>query len=478
MEREKKLVKNTLILSIGNLFTKLITFFLLPLYTAILSTEEYGIVDLLNTLVSLLLPIVTFQIEQAVFRYLIENRENERQKKKIISTSFFIVIVQIIIYMLIFVFVSNLIKNEYKIFLATNVIVYILASLLQQIARGFGDNKSYTISSIFSGIFTIVFNVLFLVALDLHAYGMLIGTMIGQIACIVYLFLKLKIYKYLSINCFDKKMLYKMWRYSLPLIPNSISWWVFNASDRVIVSMILGLSMTGILSAANKFSTLYIMVYNFFHLSWLEIISLYIKDSDIESFFNNIFNKVLKIFISIALCIIAVMPFVYPIIINQKFAEGYNQIPIIMIGSILNVVVALETAVYVAKKDTKSIAITSGIAAILNILLHLILIKYIGLYAASISTLLAYFIMMIYRHVNISKKYYKIKINISTIISTFVILGMIMLCYYINYPILNLFCLTITILFSLFINKEFIVDILNMIQKRNGKNGKSLIKKL
>ena len=77
MEREKSLVKNTIILSIGNLFTKLITFFLLPLYTAILSTEEYGIVDLLNTLVSLLLPIVTFQIEQAVFRYLIENREKE-----------------------------------------------------------------------------------------------------------------------------------------------------------------------------------------------------------------------------------------------------------------------------------------------------------------------------------------------------------------------------------------------------------------
>lgn len=47
---------------------------LLPLYTGILSTEEYGIVDLLNTLVSLLLPIVTFQVEQAVFRELIEVR--------------------------------------------------------------------------------------------------------------------------------------------------------------------------------------------------------------------------------------------------------------------------------------------------------------------------------------------------------------------------------------------------------------------
>ena len=74
MDREKKLAKNTVILTIGKLCTQLITFFLLPLYTAVLSTEEYGTVDLLNTLVSLLLPIVTFQIEQAVFRFLIEIR--------------------------------------------------------------------------------------------------------------------------------------------------------------------------------------------------------------------------------------------------------------------------------------------------------------------------------------------------------------------------------------------------------------------
>ena len=68
MNREKSLLKNTIIITIGKVCTQMISFFLLPLYTGILSTEEYGTVDLLNTLVSLLLPIVTFQIEMAVFR--------------------------------------------------------------------------------------------------------------------------------------------------------------------------------------------------------------------------------------------------------------------------------------------------------------------------------------------------------------------------------------------------------------------------
>ena len=50
MSREKQLAKNTLIITVGKVCTQLISFFLLPLYTGILSTEEYGIVDLLNTL--------------------------------------------------------------------------------------------------------------------------------------------------------------------------------------------------------------------------------------------------------------------------------------------------------------------------------------------------------------------------------------------------------------------------------------------
>ena len=181
MSREKNLAKNTIIITIGKICTQLITFFLLPLYTGILSTEEYGTVDLLNTLVSLLLPIVTFQVEQALFRELIEVIDNEESKKKIISSGVITVIFQCIIYLIIFALISPFINNNYKFFLATNVIAYIFLSLFQQIARGLGDNKRYAIGSFISALFTIIFNVLFLVVIKLGAYGMLLGTMSGQL---------------------------------------------------------------------------------------------------------------------------------------------------------------------------------------------------------------------------------------------------------------------------------------------------------
>ena len=114
MNREKTLVKNSAILTVGKICTQMISFFLLPLYTALLSTEEYGTVDLLNTLVSLMLPIVTFQIEQAVFRRLIDNREKDEEIKKIVSTTVCTILVQIIIYVVLFLLISPFINNDYK----------------------------------------------------------------------------------------------------------------------------------------------------------------------------------------------------------------------------------------------------------------------------------------------------------------------------------------------------------------------------
>lgn len=466
MLREKYLFKNTIILTLGKIFTQLVTFLLLPLYTAILSTEEFGIVDLLNTLVSLLIPIVTLQIEQALFRSLIEYRNNDEKKKISITTGIFAVVIQIVIYLIIFIVFSPIIKNTYKFFLVTNVIAYIWASLFQQIARGMGYNRDFAIGSFISGIITIIVTIILLIPLKLGAYGMLIGNMCGQIACVVYIFIKLKLYNFINLKFFDKKILNLMYKYSFPLVPNAISWWVFNASDRIIVSTILGVGQNGILSAAHKFSALYISLYSIFNMSWTETIALHIEDDDIEDFFNKIFNIVFNLFLAIAILIIAIMPFIYEIFINYKYYTGYYQVPIMMIGSIFNIFVGLLGAIYVAKKNTKAIANNTLISAILNIIIHLCLIKYIGLYAATLSTFLAYFIMSIYRIYDIKKKYFNFKIDKHVLTKTIIILTIILISYYINYKILSFIVLMFTILYAININNKSINQIIFFARKK------------
>lgn len=467
MNREKTLLKNTAIITIGKICTQAITFFLLPLYTSILSTEEYGTVDLLNTLVSLLLPIVTFQVEQAVFRKLIESREKEKSKKSIISTAIFSVIFQCIVYLCVFLSIAPFVNNEYKYFLATNVIAYIFASLMQQIARGLGDNIKYAIGSFLAAISTIIFNIIFLVVFKFGANGMLMANMLGQVVCAIYFMFSLKLYKYISYNSFKKKLLRKMWSYSLPLIPNSISWWVFSASNRVIVSGILGVAKNGILSAANKFSSVYITAYNIFNLSWTEMVALHINDEDVEQFLNKTINIIIRFFVALAVGIIACMPIVYPIMINENYSEGYSQVPIMMIGSIFNVVISLIGAIYVAKKNTKAIASISIVSAIINIVVNLTLINFIDLYAATIAPLVAYFAMTIYRFKDLKNKYFEIKIDKGLIVSTVIIMLPILLIYYFaNNIILYFGGILIAAIYAYIINRKNLKAILNMVIKR------------
>lgn len=472
MSREKNLAKNTIIITIGKVCTQLITFFLLPLYTGILSTEEYGIVDLLNTLVSLMLPIITFQVEQAVFRELIEVRNNNEEKTKIISTAVITVISQCILYLILFAIISPFINNNYKLFLATNVITNIFLSLFQQITRGLGDNKRYALGSFISALFIIIFNILFLVVFKLGANGMLLGTMCGQLVAIIYLFISLKLFYYIKLKEYKKDLIKKLWKYSIPLIPNAISWWIFNASDRVIVTSILSVDQNGILAASLKFSAVFITFYNIFNISWTESISIAINDDDIQTYFNKTFNVIMNLFTAMAVGMIACMPFVFPIMINDKFAAGYGLVPISIIASLFNVVVGLVSVIYVAKKNTKAIANTSIVAAVINIIVHLALIKFVGLYAAVVSTFASFFVMSIYRLIDIKKRYFEIKIEKKLIFKSIPILVIVLIFYYLRNSYLNVLSLLIAVVFAWNINKDSCNLLLGFVQKKFLKRSK------
>lgn len=465
MSREKSLVKNTIIITIGKVCTQLITFFLLPVYTALLSTEEYGTIDLLNTLVSLCLPIVTFQIEQALFRHLIDSRNNESEIKNTITTTFVTITVQSIIYLLLFAVISPFIHNQYKYYLATNVIACIFSSIMLQISRGLGDNKMYAVGSFITAFTTVILNVVFIVGFRWGAYGMLTASLIGNIVCSIYIFISKKVYKYIKFKLYSKELLKKLWKYSLPLIPNAISWWIFNSSDRIIVSSVLGIGENGILSAAYKFSSVYITIYNIFNMTWTESASLHINDKDASKFISNTMNVVLKLFASICFGIIVLMPFIFPIMINEKFGNAYNQIPILMLSSLFNVVVGLLSVIYVAKKDTKAVAKTSIMAAIINLIVNLVLIKVIGLYAASISTLAAYLIMAVYRMYDV-KKYVKIKLDRKFILISLLMIILIMALYYINNLYLNIISILCVLIYTFIFNRNSALQIVNMIKNK------------
>lgn len=431
MEKHKELAKNTIVLFVGRFSTQFLSFLLLPIYTKVLSSTEYGTYDLIITYIALIAPIVSLQIEMATFRELIDARNNESKINAIISSSIFSIVIQSIICITIYFIVCFFINIPYSSLVLLNILTVLLSNILMQVARGLGKNIKYSASSIISGISMIFFSIFFLTILRNGIYGLLNASILANATAIIYLFLSCHLYKRIKYANINISIIFNLLKYSMPLIPNGLIWWIINVSDRTIISLFLGAGANGIYAISNKFSSILIQVFNVFNLSWTESASLHIDDEDKDEFFSNIFNKTLKYSLLICLSLISVLPLIFNLLISEKYKDSFMYIPILIIGSIFNIIVSFLGSIYVAKKLTKEIAKTSFSAGILNIIINLLLINIIGIYAAAVSTALAFLIMTIFRIIDV-QKYVKLKIDIIYIYKEIILFQLSILIYYIN----------------------------------------------
>lgn len=460
MSRKKDLAKNTVILTFGRICTQFVSFLLLPLYTAILEPEVYGIADLFNSYIYLIIPIVSLMLDQGLFRFLLECREDEKRKKTLLSTVLSINFIEILIYLLIYIVIQKFIGSQYKIFLLIDVVLNIILNTLLQFARGIGKNGVYAISSFLSASMTVVSNVITLVFLRMGAWGLFISTVVGRLIALIVTMILLKIWKYFEIKEFSKDEAKRLMSYSLPFIPNQLSWWIISVSDRTIISWFLNVAANGLYSVANKFSSIYITFYNIFNLSWTESVSLHINDKDSEEFLENTINTMFKLFYAVCIGIIAYMPLVFPILINEQYNQAYAQVPILMLAVLFQVIVGLYSVIYVALKKSTEIAKTSFWAAVINIGVDVALIKFIGLYAASISTLVAYATMSVYRYFHI-KKYVNVPLHRKGVY--LLITAIVCISYYTNNFFMNIFMALAVTAFAIASNKKFIHDMIMII---------------
>ena len=472
MNKKNNLIRNTLILGLGKVSTQLISFLLLPLYTIFLSPGEYGTVDLIITYMALSVPAITIQLEMAAFRFLIDARDDEPEKQKIISNVLQIITPILITCLMLFAIANIFINIPYFGLILLIICSTIFSSLFLQLARGLGENKKFAVASILAGLVTIITNIIFLVFLHMGAGGMLLSIALANIFCCIYLLATLKIYKYINFKNKDKTLQKELIKYSFPLVPNGVSWWAVSVSDRTIISIVIGVAANGIYAIANKFSTILTGVFSIFSMSWTESASLHINSDDRDSFFSDIYNSIIKLYGSLGLIVIAAIPFVFGILVDSKFNEAYLYIPILIAATLLNAIAGLYGAIYIAKRMTKQVANTTIIAAVINVILTIVLIKFIGIYAAAIATAVAYLIMAVYRHYD-SKKYVAITYEKGIFVKMAVLYALVMVPYYFNNLIGNILSVVVITGIVIILNRSILKvmkdkasDLKNRRQKR------------
>lgn len=465
MSKKKELAKNTIIIFLGKVCTQLISFLLLPLYTSYLLTEEYGLVDLVTTYVTLIVPIITMELEMSVFRYLVDCRKDKNETKKVFSNDFIILLSSLAIFVVLYLGVTCFWKFDYRFLILLDIVICTFSGNFLQIARGVGRTLDYAISCIITGVSTILLNILLIVVFRLGAFGMITSIAVANGLGALYLFIRLKMWQYIDFRKKDKKLIKEMYQYSIPLVPNGISWWIVNVSDRTIITAIIGTAANGIYAVSNKFPTILSSLLGIFNLSWSESAALHIDSPDRDEFFSDISNTVTKLFTCLGVGMIACMPFVFPFLVNKSYNDAYYYIPILVLGAVFNVVVCLYNAVYIAKKMTKQVALTSIIGAVINIVVNIGLIHFIGLYAAAISTAVAYFVMMVYRHIDL-KKYMNITYEKGLLIKTVLIFIFAIVIYYQRNLYLDIFSLVVVVIYSFLMNKDFLLASWNTVMRK------------
>ena len=455
MNQKKQLLVNTIIIAIGKLSTQVISFLLLPLYTSKLTPSEYGTYDLLVTISTFLLPIITMLMEESMFRFLID-AEDFKAKKKVITATIFYTTVGALVFCLISGIVLAIMKYEYAAVFILFILSNIILGLSNALARGMGKIKLYSLSNFILGASTIVLNIVFIVSLKLGVSGLLWSNTIANSATAIIVLLKLHLPHFISKKDLSRKTLSEMLRYSIPLVPNNLSWIIISLSDRLMLSFMTGTDANGIYSVANKFPNIVYTCYGFFSTAWKESAARILKEDNKSAYYNSIYKDIKFFLKAIVLGLIAVMPFAFPILVDSSYSDAYVYIPILVISIYYTNMSNFYGGIFTAYKDTKIMGSTTVMAAITNIVINLIFIPKFGIYAATFSTLISNFMVYVYRRVRLTD-YIRLKEKFNYVF--WILLVITLASYYYNNMITNVITFIVVLAYCIFTNWNFLKKI-------------------
>lgn len=409
LEKNRYLLKNTLIFALGNFGSKLITFLLVPLYTNTLSTSGYGILDIINAIIMIGVPIVTLNISEAVMRFLLDKNSD---KEKILGICYNFSLIAIIFSFLLYP-IFNLFQeiSPYSLLLSIYILVTAVSGISLCYIRGIEKLLIFSIISIVKTLIIGTASIIFLMIFKLGINGYLLAYIIAETATILLcMFFGIKDYK-IKLSKPDKELIKQMVKFSVFLIPNALMWWIINSMDRFMIVPLFGTEANGIYAVSAKIPTILVTVTSIFNQAWLYSAIKEEKDKDIKNnsdYTSNIYSVLFKfITLSSTLLIIILKPLLR-VYVGKEFFSAWIYTPPLLVGSVFLTLGTFLSNEYTVHKDSKGFLRSASVGAILNLVLNFMLMPIMGVLGAAIATCISYIFVFIYRAYDI-RKYKKIQ---------------------------------------------------------------------
>ncbi len=462
------LLSNTLLISLGTFGSKLLVFFMVRFYTDYLTASEYGTADLITQTANLLFPIISLGITEGIFRFALDS---ERDKRSVFTIAFSVITLGSLLFIAI-IPILNLVGN-FKGYVWL-IVVYTLAAcyhaLCSQYIRAIGKTAFFAVQGIINTSFVIILNIVFLAYFNMGILGYVLSVVIADTLCAVIIFIKEKLWRLLT-KSIQKSDFTAMLKYSIPLIPTTVFWWITSVSDRYMVNGFIGSEANGIYAVSYKLPTLLTLVSTVFMQAW-QFSAVSEAEGERQehiSFFSTVWGSFQAVMFLVGSAVIVFAKPAIKILTTDEFYSAWEYVPLLSVAMIFTAFTNFMGTVYVVNKKSNISFITALVGAVTNIILNFLLIPSpLGVQGAAIATVVGYLTAFIIRSV-IAHKYIPFKlcsmhITINTVIILIQTAVMILEVKY--YIIIEMALLILLAVINIKFLLGFINKILNSILRR------------
>lgn len=440
-----KFMKDIGVYAIGNIGSKLITFLMVPLYTYFVhDTSDFGYYDVCLTVCLLLLPFFTLQLRDGAFRFLLDC-DDETQRRRIVSFVARTMLSSLFVTLLVAVVLALFTHIDYLGYTVGLLIAMSLQEVYSQVFRGLGNNRAFVMVGILSALGIGVFSVIFVAYMGWGIKGIFLANIIARVLALLLVEAKVRlITRHTSWNINIGKVGWEILRFTLPLLPGSLCWWLTGSSDRLFIKHFLGLDVNGVYAVAIRFTGIINTLAIIFYQAWQETAILQYHSPDRDRFFSRMFNSYIFLLGIILVGYVFMLKVNYSWLVAPQYHESLNYIYPLGLSAVLFALSAFFDMGYQCAKDTPRTLPAIVLAAIVNVALNFLIIKPLGVYGVILTQFITYIVLFTYRWHDM-RHYFVLRSSRRSLVPVAVMLVSAIPFYYCDGVVINIAYMTLAI---------------------------------
>ncbi len=440
MNKFKLFVENFIVYGVGGIISKIIPLVMVPIVTRMMPDSSYfGISDLANTILSLCTSLAIMGMYDAMYRMFFE-KEDEEYKKDICSTAFtFTVLSSFVIFVIMLLmrdFISRWFWGDsqyaYLIYIvAIAVLVGSTNTIISAPTRMQNKRKIFLIANTVSPILSYSIAIPFLLN-GHYVIALPLAQMVSGITMeAAFGFLN---HSWFNPRRFNFEYLKQLLLIAVPLLPNFLIYWIFNSSDRLMITNLIGIGASGIYSVGSKLGSASQLIYIAFGGGWQFFAFSTMKEKNQVESNSRVFEYLGIISFICGAFVFALAKLIFEILFAREYVSGYIVAPYLFLAPLLQMLFQVACNQFLVVKRTWPNLFILSLGAIVNIFLNLTLIPTLGIEGASIATLIGYVVSDILAIVVLTKmKLMKLRKQFlisSSVMAVFIIVWRLFLAEY------------------------------------------------